>query len=442
MTQTREWKLPFEVWALVAGGFTIALGYGVLAPVLPQFALEFGVSNFAASGIISAFALMRLIFAPVAGLIVTRLGERTTYVLGLLIVAVTTGISAFVISYEQLLIFRSLAGIGSTMFTIAATALLIKVSPPSKRGRVSGINSAGFLLGNLIGPVLGAFVAGLGLRAPFILYFITLVIAAIVVWVALRKSTLAVVGDAAGLPAPRSLKEALRFSQYRGALASTFAFGWAAFGVRVSVVPLFIAATIGTSDSDAGWVLAAYAAGNALFVIPSGRWNDKIGRKPLLVVGLLMSAVAFFVLPLTTALWAAMAILAVAGVGSAFVNPAQQATVADVVGRRGGGPVVAAVQMTADLGAILGPVIAGLLADHVGFGSAFAITGVMLLISGVIWMFIPDSRRLIEGEFTAPIGVVPASEPNPTFTGPIPIAPNTSESDSDRDYEGEGEPRR
>ena len=59
--------LPFEVWALVAGGFAVALGYGVVAPAIPQFALEFGVSNFAASAIVSAFALMRLVSAPLAG---------------------------------------------------------------------------------------------------------------------------------------------------------------------------------------------------------------------------------------------------------------------------------------------------------------------------------------------------------------------------------------
>src|SRR5690606_29159305 len=99
-------------------------------------------------------------FAPAAGAIVGKIGERTTYVTGLLIVAFMTGVAVFVTDYWQLLLSRGLAGIGSSMFSIAATALMIKVMPPEQRGQVAGINSAAFLLGNLLGPVLGALVAG------------------------------------------------------------------------------------------------------------------------------------------------------------------------------------------------------------------------------------------------------------------------------------------
>lgn len=393
MTAPKQ-KLPFEVWALVAGGFTIALGYGVVAPVLPQFAKEFGVSNFQATAIISAFALMRLIFAPAAGWVVSKLGERNTYTIGIIIVAVMTGAAVFVQDYWQLLATRAVAGTGSTMFTIAATALMIKVMPPSQRGRVAGINSASFLLGNLLGPVLGALVAGFGLRAPFAVYFFALVGAALLVWFALRNSTHAARSDSSGDTSNQTLAEAWRVKQFRGALFSTFAFGWAAFGVRISAVPLFVSAVLMGTESQAGWVLAAYAAGNALLVLPSGRWNDKIGRKPLLVIGLATVGIGFILFPFSQSVIIAMGVIAIAGLGSALTNPAQQATVADVVGKRGGGSIVAATQMAADFGAILGPLIAGLLIDGVGYTSAFLLTGVLLLAASFAWIFIPDSRIL------------------------------------------------
>ncbi|MEB4613134.1 MFS transporter, partial [Leucobacter sp. M11] len=293
-------QLPFEVWALVAGGFVIALGYGVVAPVLPQFAREFNVSFTAASAIVSAFALMRLVFAPAAGWVVGKVGERKTYIVGLLIVAVSTGACALAVNYPQLLVLRSLGGIGSTMFSIAATGLLIKVSPIWARGRVASVNAAGFLLGNLLGPVLGALVAGWGLRAPFVLYFVTLVLAAVVVGFSLRNSVHVQPGSGNGEPAGRSLREALRLSQYRAVLLSGFAHGWSSFGVRVSVIPLFIGASLGESASAAGWALAAYAAGNALFIFPSGRWNDTVGRKPMILTGLLLAGLSFAVLPFST----------------------------------------------------------------------------------------------------------------------------------------------
>lgn len=406
------------MWALVAGGFTIALGYGVVAPVLPQFAQEFGVSSFAATGVISAFALMRLVFAPFAGYLVVPFGERTTYVVGLLIVALMTGAAVFVTEYWQLLLTRGLAGIGSSMFSVAATALMIKVMPPTQRGRVAGINSASFLLGNLLGPVLGALVAGWGLRAPFAVYFVTLIIAAIVVWVALQRSEFVVAGVTAGSAPPRTLREALGLSQYRAALVSTFTFGWAIFGVRISAVPLFVAAVLNGGGRESGWVLAAYAAGNAIFVLPSGKWNDSVGRKPLLVAGLGLSAIAFVVFPFTTSLPLAMATMMLAGVSSAFANPAQQAVIADVVGKRGGGQVVSTSQMTTDLGGILGPLVAGLLIDHVNFTAAFVVTAVLLAVSAVVWAATPDSRVLAVGDITRSVEVVSPTEPQ---TGSIPV---------------------
>ena len=93
-TEAKE-PLPREVWVLIAANVVVALGYGVVAPVLPQYARHFGVSIAAATFVITAFALMRLIAAPPAGLLVQRLGERRVYISGLLIVALSTLACAF-----------------------------------------------------------------------------------------------------------------------------------------------------------------------------------------------------------------------------------------------------------------------------------------------------------------------------------------------------------
>ena len=75
------------------------------------------------------------------------------------------------------------------------------------------------------------------------------------------------------------------------------------------------------------------------------------------------------------------------GSGLGAANPAQQAAVADVIGsERSGGPVLAAYQMTSDVGAILGPVLVGLLADRLGYGWAFGVTGGVLVVAAVGWL--------------------------------------------------------
>ena len=395
MHDTARIKLPFEVWALVAGGFTVALGYGVVAPAIPQFALEFGVSTFAASAIVSAFALMRLLSAPLAGWIVGKFGERRTYTVGILIVAGSTGAAALAANYAQFIVLRGIGGIGSTMFTVAATALLIKVSPPLARGRVASLNAAGFLLGGLLGPVFGGIVAGFGLRAPFVFYFVMLLIAATVVAIALRRSHVAGHPGTLGTDElSMTLSTALGMPQYRTLLMSVFSFGWASFGVRVSLIPIFVAVVFHGNAATAAWILAAYAAGNAVLIFPSGRWSDTLGRKPMLIIGMITLTVTYLAFPAAPNLWIAAGVMFLAGAGSALVNPAQQAVLADVLAQRRGGNVVATYSMTSDLGGVLGPLIAGAIVDWAGFGWAFGLTAALLAVAGIAWSLVPDSRNL------------------------------------------------
>src|SRR5699024_8895372 len=113
-------RLPREIWVLVGGSFLIAIGYGLVAPALPTFAASFDVGITAASAVVSAFAGVRLVFAPLSGKLVTKLGERPVYLWGISIVAAGSIACAFAQDYWQLMVFRSASGIGSTMFTVSA----------------------------------------------------------------------------------------------------------------------------------------------------------------------------------------------------------------------------------------------------------------------------------------------------------------------------------
>ncbi|MDQ4031815.1 MAG: MFS transporter, partial [Actinomycetota bacterium] len=183
-------RLPREVWVLVAVSFVIAIGFSILIPALPTFARSFDVSILAVSVVISAFGFTRLVFAPASGRLITRLGERWVFVSGILIVGLSTTACAFAATYWQLLLFRSLGGIGSTMFTVSALALLVRMTPPPLRGRSTGLWATSFLLGSVTGPLVGGGLIGLSLRAPFLVYGVALFVAAAVGWLALRRSTL------------------------------------------------------------------------------------------------------------------------------------------------------------------------------------------------------------------------------------------------------------
>ncbi|MCS3780896.1 MFS transporter [Tsukamurella ocularis] len=384
-------RVPPEVWVLVAASFVIALGYGVVAPALPAFARTFDVGIGAASAVVSAFAIMRLAFAPATGPLVKAFGERWIYMTGLLIVAASTLAVAFAQSYWQLMLFRGLGGVGSVMFTVSAMGLMIRIAPAEIRGRVSGVYSSSFVLGGICGPLLGGALVGFGLQVPFIVYAIALVVATFVVGIALRGSTLAGRQEASSQPGA-TVREALADSAYLAALFTSVVFGWV-YSMRVSLLPLFFAAVLDQPAAIAGYALAAYAAGDVLAMFPAGRASDRYGRRPFIVVGMLVIAAGTLALGFTDSVLVAFLVTVVAGIGTGLVAPTMQASLADVLqgkGRSGG--ALSAYQMAQDAGTISGPLLAGAIAQYFGFTWAFAITAALCVLAAIAWMLARETR--------------------------------------------------
>jgi MFS transporter, ACDE family, multidrug resistance protein len=384
-------RLPSEAWVLIGANAVAALGYGVVSPVLPAFARTFGVSMGAVTFSITIFSVMRLCSAPPTGLMVQRLGERRVYVAGLLIVAVSTALCAYAQNYWQLLVWRAIGGIGSTMFFISALGLMIRISPVDARGRVAGLFATSFLIGAVGGPLVGSLTAGLGLRAPFLIYGVTVLITAIVVSYSLRRSTL-------GAPAEHAepavtVRAALRHRAYRAALASNFATGWAVFGLRMAIVPLFISDVLGRGPRMTGLALGVFALGNLVVVLPSGHLSDRIGRRTLLIGGLVASGVATMWLGASSSMIVFLVAAFVGGATSGIFASPQQAAIADILGSTARtGTAVSTFQMMVDLGAIVGSMVVAQIAEHLSFGWGFAISGIVLFAAAVGWMFAPETR--------------------------------------------------
>lgn len=373
----------------------IALGYGVVSPVLPSFARTFGVSIGAATFVITIFSLARLCFAPASGQLVQRFGERPTYLGGVVVVALSTAACAFAHTYWELLLYRALNGIGSTMFFVSAFGLMIRISPPDARGQIAGLFTTSFLLGAVGGPVVGSLTAGWGLDVPFIVYGFVLVGMAVVLFYSLRNSELTAPSHVTRTAV--TMWEALRHRAYRSALLSNFATGWSVFGLRISLVPLFISDVMGRGVGITGLVLATFAAGNALAVIPSGHLSDRIGRRSLLIVGQMAAGAATIWLGTVSSLPVFLTVACVAGVTSGiFISPLQAAA-ADILGNeaRAGSPV-AAVQMMSDMGAIVGSLAVGQIAGHLTFGLGFTVSGIVLLIAAAGWARAPETRVVVD----------------------------------------------
>ena len=159
--------MPAEVAILTAVSFTVALGFGIVAPDIPAFARHFGVSTAAAAGVVSVFALLRVIGALPAGRLVDRFGEHRVMAAGIAIVAASSILAGLSGSFVQLIVLRGIGGLGSAMFSVSAQTLLLVSVPAEHRGRASGLFSGGFLVGGISGPAVGGMSVSLWLHAAY-----------------------------------------------------------------------------------------------------------------------------------------------------------------------------------------------------------------------------------------------------------------------------------
>lgn len=393
MRFTLRSPLPRTVVMLAVSAFFVAVGFGVMIPVLPVFAASFGVTNFLIGLVVSAFAGFRLAMSPFVRRISDRIGHRRTIGLGMWIVGVSSALCGFAGSYAELLVWRAVGGVGSAMFTISATALLLASVGPELRGRASGLYQGGFLLGGMTGPAIGGLLTHISLTAPFFFYAGTLVISGTIAFTQLHDPP--GMAEAAAVAPTRTLREVTADSRFRAACLMSFGQGWQSFGVRSSLVPILVVTGLGADPSWTGIAFAIAAVAQTAALPAAGRATDLIGRRPVMVVGGLLAAGSTLATPFASNLQVLIVLLCIYGVGSAALGTAPTAALGDATKGAGSQPV-AIYSMVGDIGAILGPLVAGVLADTLGMPAAFGV-GTAILFAGVVaaWL-IPrhlDNRR-------------------------------------------------
>ncbi|UOY03868.1 MFS transporter [Blastococcus sp. PRF04-17] len=392
-------ELPREVGVLAVIAFVVALGFGVVAPAIPLFARDFGVGTTAVGLAVSAFAFFRFVSAFSGGTLVERFGERLVLTAGLLIVALTTGAAGLAGNFPLFLALRAAGGVGSAMFTVSALSLLLRVAPPSHRGRAAATWQGGFILGGIAGPAAGGLLAELSPRLPFFLYAGFLVVAGAVAVAMLRTAPTAV--DPGGSPVqtgpdldagPVALRTALRSRVYIAALVANLGVGWVLFGVRNSLVPLYVTEELGRTVAWAGAGLLVGSLAQAVGLLRSGRLVDTWGRRPSLILGSSIATGSLALLVLPPAIGAFLVSMALFGLAASLLGSAPAALVGDISPARGG-RVVAVFQMAADLGAVAGPLIAGWLTDVASYQVAFAATAAVLGVGLLTALALPPEKR-------------------------------------------------
>jgi MFS family permease len=386
--------LPREVYVLSVVAFFVALGYGMIIPAIPLFAKTFQVNNAQIGEIISAFAFARFAMGLPAGKLIDIFGERRVQTTGLLIVAISTFASGLANSYWQLLTYRALGGIGSVMFSVSASSLLMRSVDDSIRGRAQSTFNGGFLIGGIAGPAVGGILSVISLRVPFFVYAFTLVCAAFVTSFFLSEKRLGKSIKNVQDPEDRILlKDALKSYPYLAAMAISFLTNWVLFGLRNSILPLFAKEHLGASNATLGlgFTIAAFVQGIALVYV--GKISDFRGRKFALMIGsfTLLSGVATIII--SSHWWYYFVAMVLFGIGGAFEGTGASAVVGDLFGGKGG-RVIALFQMAGDFGNIISPVLLGWLVDAHSYRPAFIATAAVFSITLLLSARIPETRKL------------------------------------------------
>lgn len=369
------WRRP-EFRRLLWISVTVALGFGMIIPVLPLYAKSFGV-GLAAIGLVQfVFGLTRFSFGLVGGLVVDRFGERSCTIAGLLIVALSSYAAGFAQSFPQLVLARGFGGSGSALFIGGMMNRIIRIIEPAAMGRATGAFRSSFLVGIGAGPVFGGFIAQrFGLAAPFHVYATGLLVAAVIAWVVMAGQ------PGIGEGPRRSPLEALRaarplFSDLRYviALLATFVGWWTIAGPAQTVGPVFARDELGLSEQQIGLAVTMLAVGEVLILLIAGRAADRFGRRAVLVPSLAVVAIATALLgQIEGASWAYFPTMVAIGAGIAAGGAAAGGLLADTVPRGGSGAAVGVNQMAGDIGYLISPTAIGSLAETRSFGTAYAV---------------------------------------------------------------------
>jgi MFS family permease len=192
-----------------------------------------------------------------------------------------------------------------------------------------------------------------------------------------------------------TFRAAMRHRSFRAALSSNVVNGWTVYGIRVAIVPLFVVEALGRADGWSGVVLAGFAAGTAATLFLGGRLADRRGRRPPILVGSAIVGVTSLGMGSCSTIPELVTIAVLSGIGTGLMSPPVNAAVGDVIGAHGreadGGTALAGFQMFGDVGAIVGPVLAGMIVEIGGYPAAFATTAAIAAVSFGYWLRAPET---------------------------------------------------
>jgi len=374
------------------------IGFGIVLPLLPFYAEEFGASPLEITLIIASFSAMQLLAAPLWGRFSDRSGRRVLLIAGLFASAVSYLLFAVAHSLAVLFLSRIAAGAAGGNISVAQ-AYVADSTEGSERARGMGLIGAASGLGIMIGPAIGGFFSQWGLGAPG--------------FVAAALCALNAVAAIALLPESRHFTHGEGRDRIAGGEAASFG-GWlraltrypmrvllgvyfltiGSFAAMTSVLALYLERVFGMDATHMGFVFTA--AGGVTVIVRGvlvGRIVRAIGEALTVRFGALILGIGIGGILLLPGQWWLAAVIPLWAVGTGILFPSLASLVSQATDARSQGSVLGGSQLAGGLGRVLGPVWAGILFQHLTIGSPFAVGAGLSFAAFALAFGIPRPAR-------------------------------------------------
>jgi MFS family permease len=382
---------------LVAVNAFVGAMVGLERSTLPLIGeTDFGLTSSAAVlSFIVAFGLAKSFTNLAAGVGAERLGRRRLLILGWTVALPVPLLIAVAPSWSWIVAANALLGVNQGLAWSMTVVMKIDLVGPKHRGLALGLNEAAGYGGVAVAAAISGWLA-----ADFAPRDVLVAGAAGIALIALMISV-AFVRDTAShvrLEQERhhdsderapSLAEVLPDASYRSpplrACSQAGLVNNAGDALAWGIVPLFLVAN-GASPSQVGLVAGLYPGVWGIGQILAGQWSDRVGRKPLIVAGMLIQAGALAVLAVSDGAVGLAAVAAIGlGVGTALVYPTLIAAISDAVSPVARAPTVGVYRFWRDMGYVAGGLLAGVAADALSYSVAIAIFAALTAASG-LWV--------------------------------------------------------
>ncbi len=388
---------PFT--ALCSVGFFARLSYALArSPVLPLFALYLGAGPEAIGFAVGISTVTGIFFKLPSGALSDIIGRKRTMFIGLLFFAFMPFTYLLVKDYNLLIIIRFIHGLATAIYSPVAMAVVADIAGARKGEMLSWFSSV-TIIGNLLGAPLGGFILHSTPNAPnpSLVEFHYAYLASGIAGMLSFIMALSILKGEKGRVKGEGLKDSLRkflsgikevISDKRVSITSAMeGLQNMTVGALEAFLPIYAVKVAGLNEFQAGILWGVQVVTTVLSKPIMGKTSDKYGRKALITVGLLISALSFCLIPVFRSFSLLMITAAFFGLGEALVTSSGAAFVADLCKEKHFGTAMGTFGTIFDIGHASGPILAGfLLARNDYLFSFWVMAGLILLAVPVFTM--------------------------------------------------------